>query len=35
MASARAWATSAGWVTGPMAPPKMNGEITHPWLARA
>ena len=26
---------SAGWVTGPMAPPIMNGEITLPWLARA
>ena len=30
MASAKAWAISAGWVTGPMAPPMMNGEITQP-----
>ena len=33
--SAWAWAIRAGCVTGPIAPPMMNGEITLPWLARA
>ena len=35
MASAWAWAMAPAGVTGPMAPPRMNGQTTTPWLAAA
>ena len=35
MVSASDWAIAPALVTGPMAPPRMNGTITAAWLARA
>jgi len=35
MASAWAWATAPAGVTGPIAPPRMNGQMTMPWPAAA
>jgi hypothetical protein len=33
--SASAWATAPALVTGPIAPPRMNGTTTAHWFARA